>query len=212
MVNIYLIIFYLLPGTTCLNSSMSSQLKSSFHWSQSTSFYPGESKFSKTFEDRIYQATGMLPSNGGKFQVTSYPKGIGKGQFENSTAGQSKCVESFLKEPSPIFSTLSEILESEENSYFSQGPWWIFQLKNVPFGKSKYHWKRYMYGNHNVIRHESVLAVAGFPAFLLGYSLSKSIGKLTFWDFLGKFRLFCLCSFSCLCYTFIQGLGSCNVR
>ena len=65
-------------GTTCVNTSFSSQLKSLLHWSHSTSFYPGESKFSNSFEDRIYQATGMLPCNGGKFQVTSYPEGIGE--------------------------------------------------------------------------------------------------------------------------------------
>lgn len=63
-------------GTTCLNGSFSSQLKSSFQWSHSTSFYRGESKFTETFEDRIERATGLLSSNG-KFQVTSYPKGIG---------------------------------------------------------------------------------------------------------------------------------------
>ncbi|XP_072179464.1 uncharacterized protein [Diadema setosum] len=64
-------------GTTCLNSSFSSQLKSFLTWSYSTAFYPGESKFSTIFEERVFQATGLSPTNGGKFQITSYPQGIG---------------------------------------------------------------------------------------------------------------------------------------
>ncbi|XP_066301443.1 prolyl 4-hydroxylase subunit alpha-1-like [Branchiostoma lanceolatum] len=64
-------------GTKCLNGSFSSQLKQHFHWSYSTSFYPGESKFSATFERRVATATGLKPENGGKFQITSYAQGIG---------------------------------------------------------------------------------------------------------------------------------------
>ncbi|XP_019636225.1 PREDICTED: uncharacterized protein LOC109478849 [Branchiostoma belcheri] len=64
-------------GTKCLNGSFSSQLKQHFHWSYSTSFYPGESKFSATFERRVAAATGLKVENGGKFQITSYAQGIG---------------------------------------------------------------------------------------------------------------------------------------
>ncbi|XP_035689841.1 uncharacterized protein LOC118425129 [Branchiostoma floridae] len=64
-------------GTKCLNASLSSQLKQHLHWSYSTSFYPGESKFSATFERRVAAATGLKPENGGKFQITSYAQGIG---------------------------------------------------------------------------------------------------------------------------------------
>ncbi|XP_033762085.1 uncharacterized protein LOC117343723 [Pecten maximus] len=68
-----------MPDTLCVNATFSSQLKSWFHsnWSYSTAFYPGESKFSKVFEYRVKEATGLLPENGGKFQITSYPIGIG---------------------------------------------------------------------------------------------------------------------------------------
>ncbi|XP_069111252.1 uncharacterized protein [Argopecten irradians] len=68
-----------MPKTLCMNATFSSQLKSWFHsnWSYSTAFYPGESRFSKVFEYRVKEATGLLPENGGKFQITSYPLGIG---------------------------------------------------------------------------------------------------------------------------------------
>ena len=64
--------------TTCLNVSLSQELRARIKWSYSTAFYPGESKFSYIFETRIKEATGLPPSHGGKFQVTSYPQGIGK--------------------------------------------------------------------------------------------------------------------------------------
>ncbi len=43
-----------------------------------------------------------------------------------------------LKVPGPItsdFFKLSEILVSEESSYFSHYPWWILQQKNEPSGR-----------------------------------------------------------------------------
>lgn len=64
-------------GTMCVNASFSQELKSHLTWSYSTAFYPTESRFSTQFEDRVFQGTGLKPSNGGKFQVTSYPEGIG---------------------------------------------------------------------------------------------------------------------------------------
>lgn len=66
-------------GTTCVNASFSSQLKEWFkgNWSYSTAFYPGESRFAMAFEQRVKQAMGLNPENGGKFQITSYPEGIG---------------------------------------------------------------------------------------------------------------------------------------
>ena len=67
-----------LEGTTCINESLSLLLRRhGMKWSYSTSFYPGESKFSLTVEERIKQATGMAPENGGKFQITSYPLNVG---------------------------------------------------------------------------------------------------------------------------------------
>ena len=64
-------------GTKCLNESLSVSLKRHFKWSYSTAFYPGESKFSSMYADRIEKVTGMPPQNGGKFQITSYPNGVG---------------------------------------------------------------------------------------------------------------------------------------
>ncbi|XP_074645496.1 uncharacterized protein LOC141901865 [Tubulanus polymorphus] len=71
-------------GTTCLNKTMSTQFKSWIHanWSYSTAFYPGESRFTKIFENRVERTTGLRPANGGKFQITSYSKGIG---YKNHT-------------------------------------------------------------------------------------------------------------------------------
>lgn len=66
-------------GTTCVNASFSRQLKQWLkgNWSYSTAFYPGESRFASIFEQRVKQAMGLKPENGGKFQITSYPQGIG---------------------------------------------------------------------------------------------------------------------------------------
>ncbi|CAH1789269.1 unnamed protein product [Owenia fusiformis] len=66
-------------GTHCLNSSFSAELTNSMHhqWSYSTAFYLGESRFSHSFGKRVYEATGLMASNGGKFQITSYPEGVG---------------------------------------------------------------------------------------------------------------------------------------
>nr|XP_006825421.1 PREDICTED: uncharacterized protein LOC102803100 [Saccoglossus kowalevskii] len=64
-------------GTTCVNATISNQIGQFIKWSYSTSFYPGESVFSKRFDTRIEKATGLKSSNGGKFQLTSYPRGVG---------------------------------------------------------------------------------------------------------------------------------------
>ncbi|XP_039265616.2 uncharacterized protein LOC120341207 [Styela clava] len=66
-----------IPGTLCLNDSMSSKVGKNLPWSYSTSFYPGESKFSSVFDERVNKYAGLDPRNGGKFQVTSYPEGVG---------------------------------------------------------------------------------------------------------------------------------------
>ncbi|CAB4003501.1 probable prolyl 4-hydroxylase 10 [Paramuricea clavata] len=72
-----------LEGTTCINESLSLLVrKHGLKWSYSTSFYPGESKFSLTLQERIKQATGLAPENGGKFQITSYPRNVG---YKNHT-------------------------------------------------------------------------------------------------------------------------------
>ena len=65
-------------GTTCINETFSAKLQAHFKWSYSTAFYPGESKFSTMFADKIRKATGLKVENGGKFQITSYPQGVGK--------------------------------------------------------------------------------------------------------------------------------------
>ena len=65
-------------GTTCINETFSSKLKPHFRWSYSTAFYPGESKFSTLFAEKIQQATGLKLTNGGKFQITSYPLNVGE--------------------------------------------------------------------------------------------------------------------------------------
>lgn len=66
-----------ITGTYCLDTKFSAEMKTFLKWSSSTAFYPGESPFTKIFEDRVKEATGLNPSNGGKFQVTSYPQGVG---------------------------------------------------------------------------------------------------------------------------------------
>ncbi|CAE1234800.1 P4HA [Acanthosepion pharaonis] len=65
--------------TKCVNQTFSSLLKKwlKANWSYSTAFYPGENYFSKMYEQRVKQAMGLHPENGGKFQIISYPKGIG---------------------------------------------------------------------------------------------------------------------------------------
>lgn len=69
-------------GTTCINETFSKTLQPHFKWSYSTAFYPGESKFSTIFAERISRATGLKLENGGKFQITSYPQNIG---YKNHT-------------------------------------------------------------------------------------------------------------------------------
>ncbi|XP_071102165.1 prolyl 4-hydroxylase subunit alpha-1-like [Haliotis cracherodii] len=64
-------------GTKCVNATFSRQIADFIHrnWSYSTAFYPGESKFSTIFANRVKAAMGLDQENGGKFQLTSYPKG-----------------------------------------------------------------------------------------------------------------------------------------
>ena len=74
-----------LEGTTCINESLSLLVKKhGMKWSYSTSFYPGESKFSLTVQERIKEATGLTPENGGKFQITSYPQNVGTYMSQNN--------------------------------------------------------------------------------------------------------------------------------
>jgi hypothetical protein len=66
-------------GTTCVNATLSSMLKQwGLKWSYSTAFYLGESTFSTILSKRIEEGTGLQSSHGGKFQITSTEKGIGK--------------------------------------------------------------------------------------------------------------------------------------
>ena len=68
-----------IEGTTCINESLSFRVrKHGMKWSYSTSFYPGESKFSLILQERIKEVTGLVPENGGKFQITSYPQNVGR--------------------------------------------------------------------------------------------------------------------------------------
>ena len=65
-------------GTMCINQTFSRQLeKWGLKWSFSTAFYPGESKFSTRFGKLIEEATQLQETHGGKFQITSYPPGVG---------------------------------------------------------------------------------------------------------------------------------------
>jgi prolyl 4-hydroxylase len=67
-----------IEGTRCINQTFSRSLgKWGLKWSFSTAFYPGESKFSKVFGNRIEEATQLNETHGGKFQITSYPPEIG---------------------------------------------------------------------------------------------------------------------------------------
>lgn len=79
-------------GTTCVNESFSMQLKEwlNGNWSYSTAFYPQESRFTSIFEQRVKQAMGLLPENGGKFQITSYPLGIGYKSHTDCTETEDK--------------------------------------------------------------------------------------------------------------------------
>ena len=47
-------------------------------WSYSTAFYLGESSFSTLLSKRIEEGTELQTSHGGKFQITSTDKGVGK--------------------------------------------------------------------------------------------------------------------------------------
>ncbi len=66
-------------GTTCVNATFSSMLKQwGLKWSYSTAFYLGESTFSTILSKRIEDGTDLQSSHGGKFQITSTEKGVGK--------------------------------------------------------------------------------------------------------------------------------------
>ena len=65
-------------GTTCVNETLSTKLKTYLRWSFSTAFYPGENKFSTTYAEKIEKVTGLKLENGGKFQITSYPRNVGE--------------------------------------------------------------------------------------------------------------------------------------
>ena len=69
----------LISGTRCVNETFSQHLQDWLHsnWSYSTAFYPGESTFSTTFAQQIFDATRLDLDHGGKFQITAYPQGIG---------------------------------------------------------------------------------------------------------------------------------------
>ncbi|KAH3717193.1 prolyl 4-hydroxylase subunit alpha-2-like [Dreissena polymorpha] len=96
-------------GTTCVNASFSGQLQDWLkgNWSYSTAFYPGESRFAAVFEDRVKQATGLMPENGGKFQITSYPTGIG---YKSHT----DCTENVLDERDRVATILVYLDTIEE--------------------------------------------------------------------------------------------------
>ena len=66
--------------TRCINDSFSQQLKSLMksNWSYSTAFFRGETKFASRFAERVAKATGLTDANGGLYQITSYPQGVGE--------------------------------------------------------------------------------------------------------------------------------------
>lgn len=108
-------------GTTCLNSSFSSQFKQWIHsnWSYSTAFYPGESRFSKVFEYRIKEAIELDPKNGGKFQITSYPLNVG---YKTHT----DCIENNQDERdrvATILVYLQDVEEGGETQFPELGIW-----------------------------------------------------------------------------------------
>ncbi|XP_033639771.1 uncharacterized protein LOC117300159 [Asterias rubens] len=74
-------------GTSCVNASFSQALQPMLGWSYSTAFYPGETRFTTVFDDRVYRATGLKPSHGGKYQITSYENGIGYKSHTDCTIG-----------------------------------------------------------------------------------------------------------------------------
>ena len=66
------------PGTLCVNESFSKSLSKRLHYSLSTAFYRGDSKFSEIFEEQVEKATGLSKVHGGKFQITSYNANVGE--------------------------------------------------------------------------------------------------------------------------------------
>ncbi|XP_062577395.1 prolyl 4-hydroxylase subunit alpha-1-like [Saccostrea cucullata] len=110
-----------IPGTFCVNETFSRQLSGwlKSNWSYSTAFYPGESRFSKVFEYRVKEATQLLPENGGKFQITSYPEGIG---YKTHT----DCVEDNVDERdrmATILVYLQDVEDGGETKFPELGIW-----------------------------------------------------------------------------------------
>ncbi|XP_061180354.1 prolyl 4-hydroxylase subunit alpha-1-like [Saccostrea echinata] len=110
-----------IPGTFCVNETFSRQLSGwlKSNWSYSTAFYPGESRFSKIFEYRVKEATQLLPENGGKFQITSYPQGIG---YKTHT----DCVEGNVDERdrmATILVYLQDVEDGGETKFPELGIW-----------------------------------------------------------------------------------------
>ncbi|XP_002160179.1 uncharacterized protein LOC100198447 isoform X1 [Hydra vulgaris] len=64
-------------GTTCINETFSENIRRKFKYSYSTSFYNGESEFSHSLQKRLESVSNLLQTHGGKYQVTSYPEGVG---------------------------------------------------------------------------------------------------------------------------------------
>jgi prolyl 4-hydroxylase len=62
-----------------MNTTFSSMLKEwGLKWSYSTAFYLGESTFSTILSKRIEEGTELQTTHGGKFQITTTEKGVGK--------------------------------------------------------------------------------------------------------------------------------------
>uniref|UniRef100_H2YIA6 Fe2OG dioxygenase domain-containing protein n=1 Tax=Ciona savignyi TaxID=51511 RepID=H2YIA6_CIOSA len=100
-------------GTQCLNESLSRQLNGKLLWSHSTSFYPGESPFSSTYEMRVKNHTGLDPRNGGKFQITSYPQGVGYKLHTDCTEGNTDKRDRFAT----ILVYLNDVIEGGETQF-----------------------------------------------------------------------------------------------
>ncbi|XP_013420882.1 prolyl 4-hydroxylase subunit alpha-1 [Lingula anatina] len=108
-------------GTTCLNESFSRDFKAftKGNWSFSTAFYPGESKFSKVFEHHVEQATALKKENGGKFQITSYPLGVGYKKHTDCVVGSQEKRDRFAT----ILVYLQDVEKGGETKFPELGIW-----------------------------------------------------------------------------------------
>nr|XP_026694930.1 uncharacterized protein LOC100175515 [Ciona intestinalis] len=104
-------------GTRCLNASVSAQLNGKLRWSHSTSFYPGESPFSTTFETRVAEQTGLNANNGGKFQITCYPEGVGYKLHTDCTEGNTDKRDRFAT----ILVYLNDVIEGGQTQFTELG-------------------------------------------------------------------------------------------